>query len=149
MKPLVVLVVSFLLSFGIIYCFTSVNNIILSGNIAMCIMLCFTAIGHFKFARGMAMMIPRFVPFKKQVVLITGILEIVMGIALLFETYRQAAGIAVVVFFMLMLPANVSAALKNVDYEQATYTGKGLKYLWFRVPMQFFLISWVIYFSIC
>lgn len=39
----------------------------------MGIMLIFTSIGHFKFTRGMALMLPRFVPAKKAIVYVTGI----------------------------------------------------------------------------
>jgi uncharacterized membrane protein len=44
---------------------------------------------------------------------------------------------------MVMLPANVYAALHHIDYEKATTGGKGPGSLWFRVPLQFFFIAWV------
>jgi len=148
MKPLIVLVLVFVFSLIMTELTHEEWGYTLSANIAMCAMLCFTAMGHFKFAPGMAMMVPEFIPFKKAVVFITGVAEIILGIALLFTAYRQAAGITLVVLFIIMLPANISAAQRHVDYEKADYNGKGLRYLWFRVPMQVFLIVWVWYFSI-
>ncbi|WP_353719674.1 hypothetical protein [Dyadobacter sp. 676] len=148
MAVLIVLIVSFLASLGITWAASGEPATILSGNIAMCIMLQFTALGHFKFPQGIRMMIPPFVPFKKATVFITGLLEIAAGIALLFPAMRHPAGVFLVLFFIALLPANVYAAMHRLDYQKATYDGKGPAYLWFRIPMQLFLIAWVWYFSI-
>jgi uncharacterized membrane protein len=53
-----------------------------------------------------------------------------------------------IVFFLSILPANVNAAIKRIDYQKGTSTGKGVQYLWFRVPLQLFFIGWVYYFGI-
>lgn len=37
---------------------------------------------------------------------------------------------------MLILPANIYAAMNNVDHEKASVAGKGMNYLWFRIPLQ-------------
>ncbi|WP_212748287.1 DoxX family protein [Dyadobacter sediminis] len=111
-------------------------------------MLCFTAIGHFKFSKGMQLMIPKIFPYRKALVLITGMMEIVAGIALLFPSLRYVTGIFLIVFFLLILPANIHAAIRKVDYQKNSFNGKGLGYLWFRVPFQIFLILWVWYFSV-
>jgi len=123
-------------------------NIILSGNLAMMLMLCFSALGHFMFTDGMVMMMPGFVPFKKSLVYITGVLEPVLGIALLPRQSRNIAGIALLIMFVLMLPANINAAINRVDLEKATYDGSGPTYLWFRIPLQLLFIGWVVYFSV-
>ena len=47
----------------------------------MFLMLCFTALGHILFVRGMSMMIPPFIPFKTAMVYITGLVEIILGLA--------------------------------------------------------------------
>ena len=148
MKPLVVLALSFLLSLVIIKLITAQWNFILAGNIAMCIMLCFTAVGHFAFTKGMVMMMPQFIPFKKELVYITGIIEVFAGMSLLFPQLRYAASIFLVIFFILLLPANINAAIRHIDYEKADFTGSGHNYLWFRVPLQILLIAWVWYFGI-
>jgi len=53
-----------------------------------------------------------------------------------------------IVFFVLMLPANINAAVKKIDYEKGTYTGSGPLYLWFRVPLQVLFIAWVWFFAV-
>lgn len=114
-----------------------------SGRIAMAAMLLFTAVGHFAFTRGMSMMLPAFVPGKTVVVYLTGILEIAAAVALLVPGWKEPAGWFLILFLVLLLPANIYAALKHVDYQQATFKGRGPAYLWFRVPLQLFFIVWV------
>ncbi|GAO41205.1 DoxX family protein [Flavihumibacter petaseus] len=119
-----------------------------AGNIALCIMLFFTAFGHWRFTDAMARMIPGPVPFKKELVYITGLLEILAGVALLIPVVREKAGWFLLVFFVLLLPANIYAAINKIDYQQVDREGNGLSYLWFRIPMQIALMVWVYYFAI-
>ena len=88
MKPLVILLAVFGISSLLFWLFTDSWNLLFSGNLAMCVMLCFTALGHFLFPKGMAMMIPPIIPFRIAWVYITGVAEIVFGIALLFPASR-------------------------------------------------------------
>src|SRR5215471_11922040 len=136
MKPLITLIAVFALSIGISYVSTGSAHLIFSGNLAMCVMLFFTAFGHYKFARGMAMMVPAFIPFKIQLIYLSGIAEMVLGLALLFPGLRSIAGIMLIAMFVLLLPANIYAARKHINFETATYDGKGPEYLWIRIPMQ-------------
>lgn len=148
MKPLIVLLSSFVLSLIIIFLVQHQWDFILSGNIAMCLMLCFSAIGHFAFKDGMSRMMPAFIPFKKTIVLLTGILEIVFGILLLLPQFRTVTGWCILVFLILILPANIYAAKHHIDFDKPDQEGKGLSYLWFRVPLQLFFIGWVGMFSV-
>lgn len=148
MKPLIVLIIAFIASLLLLFFIQHQWNYILAGNIAMCIMLCFTSIAHFIFKKGMAMMIPGFIPFKNAVVFLTGIFEIAAGIALLFVNYRVITAWVLIIFFVVMLPANINAAIKKVDYENGNYEGSGMNYLWFRIPLQLFFIAWVYFFSV-
>ncbi|MEP3388328.1 MAG: hypothetical protein ABJO02_09090 [Reichenbachiella sp.] len=114
----------------------------LSGRIAMSAMLLFTAIGHFVFTKGMAMMLPDFVPFRIELVYLTGILEIAAAIGLFIPKFRVVTAWLLVVFFILMLPANIYASIKHIDYQKGTFDGPGLTYLWFRIPLQILFIVW-------
>ena len=147
MKPLIVLIVVFALSCGITALTNSHVNYLLSGRIAMAAMLLLTAIGHFKFADGLVMMMPPFIPAKKQMVWFTGIIEIIAAVGLLTSLY-QLTGKLLIIFFVLILPANIYGAIKNVNLEKANYKGDGLKYLWFRIPLQVLFIGWIYYFAV-
>jgi uncharacterized membrane protein len=148
MKPLMLLVTVFVIAAAILKIVTGSWNCVLSGNLAMFFMLCFTAMGHFMFTKGMTMMMPRFIPFKKQLVFFTGIAEVLLGAALLFPQLRYGAGLVLILLFVLMLPANIHAAMNHLDYEKASYDGKGPSYLWFRIPLQLLFIGWLLYFAI-
>ncbi|MEO1013041.1 MAG: hypothetical protein AAFX53_17215, partial [Bacteroidota bacterium] len=114
----------------------------LSARIAMSIMLCFTAIGHFVFTKGMSMMLPQFIPLKTSFVYITGLFEILLAIGLLIPNLKMISGWTLIIFLLLMLPANIYASIHNINYQKGTFDGNGLSYLWFRIPLQFLFIVW-------
>jgi uncharacterized membrane protein len=116
MKPLFVLLAAFVLSLLVTKFIFGNPAFLLSGRIAMSIMLVFTAIGHFVFTEGMALMIPGFIPYKKQVVYLTGIIEVAAAIGLLVPRLQNLTAILLIVFFVMILPANISAARRKVDY---------------------------------
>jgi len=147
MKPLVVLLATFTLGLVVIKLIDGAWNFPLAGTIAMSAMLLFTAIAHFAFSAGMVLMLPSFVPFKKQMVWATGILELIAAIGLLLPAWKHSTAIWLMIFFMLVLPANIYAAVKKVDYQKGNYDGSGLPYLWFRVPLQLLFIAWVYWFA--
>lgn len=142
MKPLFILITSFILSLILIKILRHTYDLALSARIAMCTMLLFTSIGHFIYTNGMVMMIPDFFPMKKALVQLTGILEIFLGIGILIQNTKIYCGWILIVFLLLMLPANINAALKNIDFQNATSQGKGISYLWFRIPLQLLFIVW-------
>ncbi len=118
----------------------------LSARIAMAVMLVTTAIAHVVFAEGMSMMLPEVIPYKTGLVYITGLLEAAAAVGLLIHAYKKLTGWLLIVFFILLLPANIYAAMKHVNLESAAFDGDGPNYLWYRVPLQLFFITWV-YFS--
>ncbi|TVZ15643.1 hypothetical protein [Maribacter sp. MAR_2009_72] len=143
MKPLIVLLVATLIT-GI--AFKSIHGtyeISLYARIGMSVMLLFTALGHFMFTEGMAMMIPNFIPYKKEIVYITAVIEVFGAIGLHIPQYRTLTTYLLILFFILIIPANIKAAIEHIEYQKATFNGHGLYYLWFRIPLQIFYISWV------
>jgi len=142
MKPLIVLLLSFAISIFVIKIIKKEYDFALSARIAMSIMLLFTAIGHFAFTKGMSMMIPEIIPFKESVIYLSGIFEILLAFGLLIPKFQTVSGWALIVFLLLMLPANIYASLKHVNYQKGTFDGNGLIYLWFRIPLQFLFIIW-------
>jgi uncharacterized membrane protein len=142
MKPLIVLLVSFVIALLVMKLALNNFDLTLSGRIAMAVMLAFTAIGHFAFTKGMVMMIPDFIPFKKGLVYFTGAIEIAAAAGLLIPALQVLTAWLLILFFILLLPANISAAIRHVDYQKGTFEGSGVIYLWFRVPLQLLFILW-------
>lgn len=142
MKPLLILLLVFAASAIITKLSTSNYDLAFSGRLAMAAMLVFTALGHFMFTKGMTMMLPSFIPFKTETVYLTGVIEIAAAIGLFIPNFKTITGWLLIAFFILLLPANIYASLKNVDYQKATFDGNGLSYLWFRIPLQLLFIVW-------
>jgi uncharacterized membrane protein len=147
MKPLIVLVSVFVLSLFGIKIINGNYDYKLAAQISMSAMLLFTSIAHFAFAEGMTMMLPGFIPFKKQIVYVTGIMEIAAAVCLLIPSTKIITGWLLIAFFVALLPANLYAAIRHIDYQKGTFDGKGINYLWFRIPLQLFFIAWI-YFSV-
>ncbi len=148
MKPPIVLISVFTLSLLLFKAFTGEWKYFISGNIAMCCMLLFTGVAHFVFTKGMVMMMPSFIPYKREMIYSTGVLEFLLGIGLVIPQTRHISSILIIIFFIVLLPANISAAFSHVNIEQADYSGPGLRYLWFRIPLQLIFILWVWLFNL-
>lgn len=146
MKVLLVLITVFIISIIGVKIIRGQYEFALPARIAMSVMLLFTSFGHFAFNKGMAMMLPEFIPYRTGIIYITGILEIIAAITLLVPSLQIPTGWFLVLFFIALMPANVYAAIKHIDLEHATNTGSGPSYLWFRIPLQLLFISWI-YFS--
>jgi len=142
MKPLIVLLVAFGISLLLTKAFLPDATIALCGRIAMSAMLCFTAMGHFLYSRGMALMLPEVIPFRTGWVYLTGVIEAAAAIGLLINGMKALTGWMLIIFFILVLPANIYAAMRHLDYQSGSFNGKGLSYLWFRIPLQALFIAW-------
>lgn len=142
MKPLSVLLLTFILALFVIKFTQKEHNFTLAARIAIATMLLFTAIGHFIFTKGMLMMLPSFLPYKINIIYLTGIFEILLAVGLLIPKFQIISGWLLIIFLILMLPANIYASLNKINYQKGTFDGNGLSYLWFRIPLQILFIIW-------
>ncbi|WP_316635616.1 hypothetical protein [uncultured Flavobacterium sp.] len=147
METLIVLFGTFTIALLVIWFITKRAEISQAGRIAMAAMLVLTATGHFLFTKGMAMMIS-FLPYATAIVYLTGIIELVAAAGLLIPKTKLLTGWLLILFFIVLLPANIYAASHNINLQSADYSGKGISYLWFRIPLQLLFIGWVYFFSI-
>ncbi len=107
---------------------------------ALATMLVFTASAHFtKMKQDLVRMMPNWVRWPMAVVYFTGLCELAGAVGLLVPSLRLAAGIALIVFFILVFPANVKAARSGVGVGSKSATP-----LWLRAPMQvlFIVLTW-------
>ena|SRR5438067_1454423 len=106
----------------------------------LALMLFFTASAHFTpMKEDLIRMTPQWVPWPRAMVFFTGLCEIAGAIGLIIPATRRAAGIALILFFIAVLPANIQAARAGV-----TLRGRTATPLWLRVPMQilFIVLAW-------
>ncbi|WP_281751564.1 DoxX family protein [Neptunitalea chrysea] len=148
MKPFIVLLATFSLLLISTKLYGNTYDFKLSGRVALIIMLLFTSIAHFIYTKGMAAMIPQPIPYKKEVVLFTGILEILFAISLLFPTISIQVGWGLILFLLLITPANIYGAIASINYQNINSLGPGISYLWIRIPIQIIYLCWVYFFII-
>lgn len=149
MKPLFVLLIVFIIGNLVIRQYRGYMDYHLAGKIALAATLLFTSLGHLIYTKGMMLMLPDFIPLKKEMIYLTGLLEVMAAFGLFVPSLSRITGILLIVFFILILPTNILASIRHLNYETATYDGKGTGYLWFRIPFQVFLICWIYYFVLC
>jgi uncharacterized membrane protein len=99
----------------------------------------FFSIGHVAKTQGMVEMLPSWVPFRIALVYLTGLLELVVGIALFMPKYQVVAAKAAIVIFVVFFPANIYAAVNGVGLGGHQW---GPLYLLIRAPLQIILIAW-------
>lgn len=145
MKPLFVLLTVFLISNLVIRQYKGDMDYHLAGKIALATTLLFTSLGHLIYTKGMVLMLPDFIPLKKEIIYVTGLLEVMGAFGLFIPSISRLTGILLIVFFILILPTNIYASMRHLNYETATFDGKGTEYLWFRIPFQLLLIGWTYY----
>ncbi|MFJ2664994.1 hypothetical protein ACIO14_11640 [Nocardia fluminea] len=115
---------------------------------ALAVMLVMTGTAHFMPASvtvmpnyaDMVAMIPPFVPFPGFMVLTSGVLELLAAIGLILTRTRRLAGWALVPLFLLLLPANIYAALNDISF-----AGEPASPLWQRIPEQALYIGFAVW----
>jgi uncharacterized membrane protein len=108
--------------------------------VGLAAMLLFTSVAHFNSLRhDLARMIPPGVPSPMGMVYFTGLCEIAGAIGLLVPRTRRAAAVALIVFFLAILPANIHAARAGLSL-----AGNPVTPLVVRIPVQvlFIALTW-------
>jgi uncharacterized membrane protein len=91
--------------------------------VGLAVMLGFTAAAHFNSMRpDLVRMVPPEVPNPGLVVTLTGVCEILGAIGLLVRRTRRVAAVALVLFLIAVLPANVHAARAGLELGGAPVT---------------------------
>lgn len=108
----------------------------------MAIFYLIAGIGHFTKTVFFLKIVPPFLPWKKAIVYISGIIEIILGVALIPEATRSLAAWGIILLLISVFPANIY---------HFTSKGAGMKIpVWLlalRLPIQFLLIAWAYWYT--
>ena len=99
----------------------------------------FTSIGHFISTEGMAEMLPASIPYRIELIYVTGVLELLGAIGVWGPRLKKLTGLLLIVMLVGLLPANIYSAFNRVEFGGH---GAGPVYLLVRVPFQLFAIWW-------
>jgi uncharacterized membrane protein len=75
----------------------------------------FAGIGHFMIPDALVSITPDWVPFPRQVILLTGLFELAAALALVSKPLRFWAGIALAVYTVCVYPANIKHAIEAIN----------------------------------
>ena len=81
---------------------------------------------------------PAWLDYKLTLVYVSGVFEILGGLAVLIPKTRKLAGIGLIALLIAVFPANINMALNSQNFPNIPNT-----LLWLRLPLQFVLIGWV------
>lgn len=114
-------------------------------HLGLALVFAFTGLGHFLKTDEMAEMLPPWVPGRRQVIQVTGVLEVLFAVCLFIPLLMRPAGYLIVAFLIVVLPSNVYATMRRIDFGGHR---AGPVYLLARVPLQLVLIAWTYWFVI-
>jgi uncharacterized membrane protein len=98
--------------------------------------------GHFLAPEVFLAQTPTWLPARGAIVLLSGVVEVALGVALLVvRAHRRALGWVVAVFFVAILPGNVHQAVSGTDaFGLDTPTAR-----WLRLAFQPLLVLWALW----
>lgn len=96
-------------------------------------------IGHFLIVDFFLSALPEWTPFPYTVVYLSGVVEILLALFLLYPNTRRKTGVWVAVFLLVIFPVNIYMAFTAEQYVNIPTLA-----LWIRLPIQFVLIWWVL-----
>jgi uncharacterized membrane protein len=100
----------------------------------------FAGINHFRNPGFYMPMMPPYLPWHGELVFLSGVAEVLVGIGVLISSLRRLAAWGTIALLIAILPANVHIALHNVPLAGA-HEGAGV-WNWVRLPFQGVLIAW-------
>jgi len=74
-----------------------------------------------------------------ELVYISGLFEIILGILLLFKKYRQITAYGIILLLIAVYPANIYLAFNELPQQQIGISSFAAS--WVRLPIQFILIG--------
>ena len=99
----------------------------------------FTSVGHFIRTEEMAAMLPPAIPYRVELIYLTGVLELLGALGVWIPGLMRLTGVCLILMLVGILPANIYSAINHVEFGGHA---AGPAYLLIRVPFQLFLIWW-------
>lgn len=101
----------------------------------------FTGLRHLMLPDFYIILMPRFMPVPFFLIYLTGALQIVCALGLLFSKTRKMAAAGLMFFLLASLPVLIYMWVYKDPFETSSYVLSWLKML--SIPLQFALIFWV------
>lgn len=107
--------------------------------ILMSIFYILAGFNHFKNPQLYLDMMPPYLPAHAVLNMLSGVIEIILGIGLLFEKYRRASAWGIIALLIAIFPANIYMYTNNISLG-ATAVPEWVALV--RLPFQLVFIGW-------
>ena len=101
-------------------------------------------IEHFKEPQKFVDIVPKYMPFALFLVYLTGVMEILVGLGIIYPDTRELTGRLTVLFLLAIYPANFNMWINDVPFNGTRLTTQGHL---FRLSVQILLIIAALGFS--
>ncbi len=101
-------------------------------------------IEHFREPQKFVDIVPKYMPFALFLVYLTGVMEIVGGLGIIYPETREITGRLMVLFLIAIYPANLNMWMNDIPYNGTRLTTQGHL---FRLSVQILLIVAALGFS--
>jgi uncharacterized membrane protein len=99
---------------------------------------------HFITPQTFVDIMPPYLPWHLELVLISGLFEVLGGVGLLVDRTRQMAAWGLIALFICVFPANVHMALNDIPF-MGQHVPDVLR--WGRLPFQLVFIAWAYWYT--
>jgi uncharacterized membrane protein len=107
------------------------------GRILLASFFAYAGVMHFLRPKNFIKIMPE-MPYKRELVYVSGFFEILGAVGLLVPPVRKPAGIGLIALLWAVFPANVNMAVNNLNFGFVP-----IWVLWARLPLQFVLMKLV------
>jgi uncharacterized membrane protein len=94
---------------------------------------------HFVSPEFFVAIVPPYLPAHRELVYLSGIFEIALGLSVFPVATRSLAGLGLIALLVAVFPANIHMAMNPESYIEA---GTTIEFLYWRLPLQFLLMYW-------
>lgn len=103
-----------------------------------------SGLNHFVNADAYIRIMPDYLPWHPQLVFLSGLAEVALGVTVVIPATRVAAAWGIIVLLIAIFPANLYVAMNDLAYvgnEPNTVLN------WVRLPFQLLLIAWAYWYT--
>ncbi|GAE92274.1 hypothetical protein JCM21714_1262 [Gracilibacillus boraciitolerans JCM 21714] len=93
---------------------------------------------HFVHEQSFRRIVPKLLPFRRAIVLVTGVFEIVFSVMLWVKKGQHITEKLLAYFMVAVFPANIYMAVRKISFQPGKQISPWI--LWLRLPLQIPLI---------
>jgi uncharacterized membrane protein len=111
-----------------------------AGLVLMAALYMFAGVSHFTKEKFFLSIVPPMLPYKRLIVQVSGIIEILLGVCLLIPSIRIWAAWGIIILLIVVYPANIYMLIIRIQGKK--FRKVPIWTLWLRLLLQFGLVYW-------